>query len=50
MTSIAQDLKFVSDVLASVTAGYCVDSDRVYATGYGCFYTLSSRPGPTDCR
>lgn len=33
-TSIAQDLQFVWDVLAEVRSQYCVDSARIYATGF----------------
>ncbi|KAH8904854.1 alpha/beta-hydrolase [Coniochaeta sp. PMI_546] len=33
-TTIAQDLQFVSDMLSSLDSNFCIDSNRIYATGF----------------
>jgi poly(3-hydroxybutyrate) depolymerase len=32
-TSVAEDLQFVSDLLADLRSNYCIDDSRIYATG-----------------
>ncbi|KAF2807903.1 carbohydrate esterase family 1 protein [Mytilinidion resinicola] len=31
--SVAEDLQFVADLLDEIRGGYCIDNDRIYATG-----------------
>lgn len=33
-TTISQDLQFVSDMLSNLDSNFCIDSNRIYATGF----------------